>query len=119
MKDGMVQSDEAKLDVLFHALADPTRRAIVRMLAERPHGLGELAPAFPMSSVAVSKHVRALEAAGLVSRQVRGRSHLCRLEPMALLAAHRWLQAYEIFWTERLDALEDLLAEMKREAGPP
>ncbi|SFL21787.1 ArsR/SmtB family transcription factor [Methylobacterium pseudosasicola] len=114
----MVQVSDTTLDALFHALADPTRRAIVRMLAERPHGLGELALVFPMSSVAVSKHVRTLETAGLVTRQVRGRSHLCSLEPMALLAAHRWLQAYEIFWIERLDALEGLLAEMKREAGP-
>ncbi|KAA0116664.1 transcriptional regulator [Methylobacterium sp. P1-11] len=115
----MASSTEATLDALFHALADPTRRAILRMPAERPHGLGEFAPAFPMSSVAVSKHVRTLEAAGLVTRQVQGRSHLCRLEPMALVAAHRWLQAYEVFWTQRLDALEDLLAEMKRKAGPP
>lgn len=114
----MVQSSDPTLDALFHALADPTRRAIVRMLAERPHGLSELAPVFPMSSVAVSKHVRTLEAAGLVTRQVRGRSHLCRLEPMALLEAHRWLQAYEVFWTERLDALEGLLTEMKRETDP-
>jgi DNA-binding transcriptional ArsR family regulator len=115
----MVDLPDATLDALFHALADPTRRAIVRMLADKPLKLAELAPAFPMSSVAVSKHVRTLEAAGLVTRQVRGRSHLCRLEPMALMEAHRWLQAYEVFWTARLDALEDLLAEMKREAGPP
>lgn len=115
----MVQETEARLDALFHALADPTRRTIIRMLADRPHGLSEFTPAFPISSVAIAKHVRALEGAGLVSRQVQGRSHLCRLEPVALLAAHRWLQAYERFWTERLDALEDLLAEMKRDADPP
>lgn len=115
----MVNESDAALDALFHALADPTRRTIIRMLAEGPRGLGEVAAMFPISSVAVSKHVRTLEAAGLVTRQVQGRSHLCRLEPMALLMAHRWLQAYEGFWTARLDALEDLLGEMKRESGPP
>lgn len=114
----MVESREQALDAVFHALADPTRRAIVRMLAERPYGLGELGSTFPISAVAVSKHVRTLEAAGLVARQVQGRSHLCRLEPMALLTAHRWLQAYERFWNERLDALEGLLEEMGRDADP-
>ncbi len=114
----MVEARDQALDAVFHALADPTRRSILRMLAERPHGLSELAPAFPISAVAVSKHVRTLEAAGLVARQVQGRSHLCRLEPMALLTAHRWLQAYERFWSERLDALEGLLEKMKRDADP-
>ncbi|MDP4021604.1 metalloregulator ArsR/SmtB family transcription factor [Methylobacterium sp. NEAU 140] len=111
----MVDRSDQRLDAIFHALADPTRRAILGMLAQREHAIGELAPAFPISGVAVSKHVRTLEAAGLVTRRVRGRSHLCRLDPVALLEAHRWLGGYQRFWSERLDALEALLEEMKRE----
>lgn len=63
----------------------------------------------------MSKHIRTLEAAGLVVRHVKGRSHFCRLDAMALLKAHRWLRTYERFWAERLDALETLLEEMKQD----
>lgn len=113
----MVKCGADRLDAVFHALADPTRRAIIGMLAEREHSIGELVPAFPISFVAVSNHVRTLERAGLVRREVRGRYHVCRLDAAALRAAYRWLGAYERFWNERLDALEEVLEEMRREAG--
>ena len=62
-----------------------------------------------MSLAAASKHIKALELAGLIRREVRGRTHFCRIDPGPLASAHQWLAAYERFWTDRLDILEDLL----------
>lgn len=80
-------------------------------LAAGERTVGQLARPFEMSLAAASKHVKVLETAGLVRREVRGRTHVCRLEPGPLAPAHRWLAFYEAFWTERLDLLERLLAE--------
>lgn len=82
---------------------------MLRRLAEGERSIGELAEPFQMSFAGASKHVRALESAGLVRRTVRGRTHICRLDPAPLAAADEWLRFYERFWNERLDALEDLL----------
>jgi DNA-binding transcriptional ArsR family regulator len=71
--------------------------------------VGELAQPFAMSLAAASKHIKALEHAGLIHREVRGRTHLCRLAPEPLASAHEWLSFYERFWTTRLDELERLL----------
>jgi DNA-binding transcriptional ArsR family regulator len=92
------------LDAVFHAMADPTRRAMVRSLAA-----GELAAPHPISLAAASKHVKVLERAGLVRRTVLGRRHVCRLEAQPLAAASRHLRFYEQFWTGRLDALEEFV----------
>lgn len=97
---------QARLDDVFYALADPTRRAMLRRLAGGEQSIGELAAPFSMSFAGASKHVRALERAGLIRRRVQGRTHLCRLDPAPLAAADEWLRFYERFWTERLDALE-------------
>ena len=99
----------AHLDAVFHALADPTRRAMLGHLAERELTIGELATPFSMSFAGASKHVRVLESAGLVTRTIRGRTHLCRLEAARLMEANAWLRRYERFWNENLDALESLL----------
>ncbi len=99
----------AHLDAVFHALADPTRRAMLGHLAAREGTIGELATPFRMSFAGASKHVRVLESAGLVTRTIRGRSHLCRLEAARLAEADAWLRRYERFWNEILDALEALL----------
>jgi DNA-binding transcriptional ArsR family regulator len=109
----MVEQARANLDDVFHALSDPTRRAIVAMLAERPHSVSELVPPFDMSLAAVSKHIKSLERAGLIDREVQGRTHMCSLNARGLSEAYRWLGGYERFWNERLDALEALLAERK------
>ena len=93
----------------FHALADPTRRAMLRSLTSGQRNIGELAAPFRMSFAAASKHVRVLEGAGLVRRRVQGRSHVCRIEPAPLAVAERWLRFYERFWTERFDALAAVL----------
>jgi DNA-binding transcriptional ArsR family regulator len=95
-----------QLDAVFHALADPTRRAMVRTLAEREQTVSELAAPYPISLAAASKHIKVLERAGLVRRTVHGRRHVCRLEAQPLAAASHHLRFYEKFWTERLDALE-------------
>jgi DNA-binding transcriptional ArsR family regulator len=105
----MVVQQSASLDRVFHALADPTRRAMLRSLASGERNIGELAGPFSMSFAAASKHVKVLEAAGLLRRRVQGRSHVCRIEPSPLASADRWLRFYERFWTNRLDALEALL----------
>ena len=108
-----------QLDAVFHALADPTRRAMVRTLAERDHTVGELAAPHPISLAAASKHVKVLERAGLVQRTVQGRRHVCRLEPGPLAEASRHLQFYERFWNDRLDALEAFVAPRPSQEEDP
>jgi DNA-binding transcriptional ArsR family regulator len=82
---------------------------MLRDLVDRERTVGELAEPFAISFQAASKHIKALEKAGLVRREVRGRTHLCRLDPGPLARAHRWLSFYERFWTGRLDELQRLL----------
>jgi DNA-binding transcriptional ArsR family regulator len=101
--------DPARLDAVFHALGDATRRNMLRDLASGQRTVGELAAPFDMSLAAASKHIRSLEKAGLVRRTIRGRTHVCRLEPRALADAHEWISFYERFWNSRFDVLEDLL----------
>ena len=109
----MVELSDPALDAIFHALSDPTRRAIVARLAEGECSISTLAEPFDTSFAAVSKHVGRLEEAGLVKRRIEGRTHLCSLDAAAMAKAYRWLGAYELFWSERLDALETLLAERR------
>lgn len=105
----MVQFQPAHLDALFHALSDTTRRAMVERLATGPQSVGDLAAPFDMSLAGASKHIRVLEGAGLVRREVQGRTHRCSLDAARLRDARDWLARYEKFWNERLDALEALL----------
>jgi DNA-binding transcriptional ArsR family regulator len=111
----MVNQSSARLDRVFHALTDPTRRQMLRSLASRERTISELAEPFSMSLAAASKHVKTLEAAGLVRRTVQGRTHFCRLDPRPLAGAHEWLQFYERFWGARLDALEALLRHPEKD----
>jgi DNA-binding transcriptional ArsR family regulator len=104
-----VQSNPPQLDAVFHALGDPTRRQMLRDLISGERSITQLAEPFAMSLAAASKHIKALENAGLIRREVRGRTHLCRLDPGPLASAHEWLSFYERFWTDRLDILERLL----------
>jgi DNA-binding transcriptional ArsR family regulator len=103
------------LDRVFHALADPTRRAMLRRLSAQERTVSELAQPFRMSLAAASKHVRTLEDAGLVRRTVRGRQHFCRLNPQPLAQADVWLRSYEPLWTQRHAALEALLRHPEKE----
>jgi DNA-binding transcriptional ArsR family regulator len=105
----MVKQTSAGLDAVFHALSDPTRRAMLRDLASGQRNIGQLAAPFDMSFAAASKHIRVLESAGLVRRKVEGRTHICTIEPKPLAAVDEWIAFYKQFWTSRLQALEDLL----------
>jgi DNA-binding transcriptional ArsR family regulator len=107
----MVEHDSLQLDIVFHALSDATRRGMLAGLALGEKSVGELAEPFAMSFAGASKHVKVLEEAGLIRREVRGRTHICSLEPGPLASADQWLRHYERFWTGRLDALEQLLRQ--------
>jgi DNA-binding transcriptional ArsR family regulator len=109
----MVELGAPQLNSIFHALGDATRRRMLRELALRERTVGELAEPFAMS-----KHIKALENAGLIRREVRGRTHLCRLDPGPLASAHQWLSLYEHFSTERLDVLERLLRKEDERRSP-
>ncbi len=103
---------ESDLDLVYAAIADPTRRAILAVLAGGEAKVGSLASRFTISLNGVSKHVKVLEHAGLVERRVRGREHWLRLNAMPLAGAADWLEHYRGFWGSALAALEDyLLAE--------
>jgi DNA-binding transcriptional ArsR family regulator len=110
----MVERNAAALDRVFHALADPTRRAMLRRLAAGERSVGELAEPFDMSFAAAAKHVKVLEAAGLLGRTVEGRTHRCRIEAGPLAEAERWLAYYQRFWMGRLDDLEAALLRHAR-----
>jgi DNA-binding transcriptional ArsR family regulator len=105
----MVELDPARLDAVFHVLSDATRRRMLRELADGERTVSELAEPFAMSLAAASKHIKVLEQAGLVRRDIRGRTHVCSLDPGPLAGAHEWLGFYERFWHSRLDVLEALL----------
>lgn len=110
---------ETQLDSVFHALGDATRRRMLRELSDGEQTVGQLAEPFAMSLAAASKHIKVLESAGLIEREVQGRVHVCRLSAAPLAGAHAWLAAYEVFWSARLDALEALLrAENKPRPSP-
>lgn len=109
---------EPSLDPVFRALGDPTRRAMLGALAAGDRSVGELAAPHTISLAAASKHIKALEQAGLLKRMVRGRTHLCRLEPEPLARAHAFLATYAQFWTARLDTLEDILRAEDAETTP-
>lgn len=113
----MVEHDSHRLDTIFHALGDTTRRAMLSELAAGERTVGELAEPFAMSLAAASKHIKVLEAAGLVRRDIRGRTHVCSLDPVPLMRADQWIGIYRRFWTDRLDLLEKILRA--DDAAPP
>ena len=107
----------ADLDVVYSAIADPTRRAILSVLARGDANVGGLVAQFTISFNGVSKHVKVLEGAGLVERSVRGREHWLRLNATPLAGAAGWLEHYRGFWESTLAALEEYLLE--ENAAPP
>jgi DNA-binding transcriptional ArsR family regulator len=105
----MVNYSAAPLDATFRALADPTRRAILARLARGEAMVTELAEPFLMSLPAISKHLRVLESAGLLQREIDGRVHRCRLAAEPMKDAAAWIAQYRAFWETQFDALEKYL----------
>ena len=114
----MVELEAPQLNSVFHALGDATRRRMLRELAGGERTVGQLAKPFAISLAAASKHIKALEKAGLIRREVHGRTHLCRLDPGPLASAQKWLSFYEHFWTDRLEVLEQLLRQEDERLNP-
>jgi DNA-binding transcriptional ArsR family regulator len=108
-------NQSADLDRLFHALADPARRAMVERLTHGPAPMGELARPLPMSLPAAMQHLGVLEAAGLVHSEKVGRVRICAMEPQALSLAEQWINARRIEWEHRLDRLGDYLKTLENE----
>jgi DNA-binding transcriptional ArsR family regulator len=98
-------SKDDRLDAVFHALGNSTRRALLARLAKRPAMITELADPFAMSLPAVSRHIRVLEDAGLVTRSVDGRMHHCSLNPKPFKTIEAWLIYYRRFWDDNLASL--------------
>jgi DNA-binding transcriptional ArsR family regulator len=101
----MVQYSADELDAVFHALANPTRRAIVVRLAAEDASVSELAEPFGVSLPAMAKHLRVLERAGLLDQHKQGRVRRCRLRAAPMRGAEEWLSSYRVFWEKRLESL--------------
>jgi DNA-binding transcriptional ArsR family regulator len=106
-----------QLSVTFAALADPTRRAILSRLSEGERSVTELAAPFAMSLPAVSKHLKALERAGLIERSRSAQWRPCRLKPEGLKGASDWIEQYRRLWEERFDRLDAYLQEVQAKQG--
>jgi len=114
----MVKYRSATLDRVFHALAHPARRVMLRRLAEGERNLSELAAPLRMSFPAASKHVRVMERARLVRRRIVGRTHLCRIEARPLAEASSWLEEYRRIWDQNYQRLDALLEELQAQEKP-
>ena len=113
-------SRAARLDAVFAALADPTRRAIIERLSRSEARVTEVAEPFDMSLNAVSKHIRVLEASGVVARHRKGRDHILSINTRSLDEVDGWMERMRGYWEQRLDAMEGLLLELKKghKSGP-
>jgi DNA-binding transcriptional ArsR family regulator len=109
----------AQLDRLFGALADPTRRAILTRLAEGEATVNQLVEPFSLSQPAISKHLKVLEGAGLITRGRNAQFRPVRLQPSALHAAAGWLDEHRRLWDERLDRLDAYVKDLNSKEPPP
>jgi len=119
MLNHMVDLQPGDLDAAFHALAHPTRRAMVAMLAEGERTIGELAAPFDVSLAASSKHVKVLEDAHLVVRRIEGRTHTCALNAQPLQRVVDWTEAFRACWEPAFAKLDAVLDELKAVHEPP
>ena len=106
------------LSAAFSALADPTRRALLARLAHGETHVGELGKPFRMSGPAISRHLRVLENAGLIAREVDAQRRVCRLRGEGLVAAHDWVEQYRHFWEASLDRLVELVEQPPSQSAP-
>lgn len=104
------------LDLVFAALADPTRRAVLERLGEGEASIGELAQPFDMALPSFMKHVRVLEGVGLLESKKKGRVRTCRLKPAAMIDAESWLVEQRAVWEARLDRLEDYVKAIEKKS---
>ena len=111
----MVKYMDPELDAVFHALADATRRHMLHHMSKGVSTVTELANPFDMSLAAISKHLKVLERANLITRKKEGRIHHCYLNAEAMVSANEWLAYYDKFWNEKLDALESFLEQQSIE----
>lgn len=109
-------NNEAALDRIFGALSDPTRRGMLKRLSRGPASIGELGEPYEITKGAISKHVKVLEAAGLLRREIDGRIHRCDLGTDPLSLAERWVADVRAHWESRLDDLATLLDELQGRA---
>ena len=110
----MGEYQSARLDGVFNALCDPTRRAILSRLTDTDARVTDIAADFPISLNSISKHIRMLERAGLVRREISGRDHVLSLNAAPLSEAAQWIEHYRRFWEGRLAALEKYVTTKKR-----
>lgn len=110
--------EAARLDRVFSALADPTRRAILARLARGEAKVGDLAAPFRMSQPAITRHLKVLERAGLLAREIDGRVHRCRLVPRPMEDAVDWIEHYRRFWNRQFDSLAAYLSGASAKAKP-
>ena len=108
-------NQQAALDPIFHALADPTRRAVVARLSRGPASVSELAEPFDMAMPSFLQHLRVLEASGLVRSKKAGRVRTCRLAPRPLRQAEGWMVSQRKWWDRRLDQLDAYLIDLKEQ----
>ena len=119
MFNRMVEHTHSRLDLVFRALSDQTRRGMLKRLAKGEQTVSELASPYQMSLAAASKHIQTLERAGLVKRTVRGRIHYCRIDPRPLERADEWLRGYERLWDTRIERLAELLRHPDNDPSNP
>ncbi|HEY2511552.1 MAG TPA: metalloregulator ArsR/SmtB family transcription factor [Polyangiaceae bacterium] len=110
--------NNAAVDRVFHALAEPTRRAIVEQLSRGPSSVSDLAKPFDMTLAAVVQHLQVLEESGLVTSEKVGRVRTCRIEPAGLSVAAQWIEDRRALWERRLDRLGEILAEGEEPSQP-
>jgi DNA-binding transcriptional ArsR family regulator len=99
---------------VFQAIADPTRRQIIQMLAQKPMNINSVADQFPASRVAISKHLKILMECGLVLVEQKGRERFCEAQPEKLREVSDWVEQYKQFWNDKLDSLERYLADIQQ-----
>ncbi len=106
-----ISVNEQQLDLLFHALSNQTRRALLAQLRSGPRIVTDLARSYKMSLNAISKHLLVLEKAGLIDRKIEGRIHICQLQAEPMMSAEKWLQNYQEFWSNNLDSFAEYVEQ--------
>jgi DNA-binding transcriptional ArsR family regulator len=114
MVKSSARTEALRLDCVFHALSDSTRRAILRDVAGAEKTVGQIAEPYPVSLAAISKHLKVLEGARLIRRKKNGSFQMIRINAAPMKEAGQWLAYYEKFWNDQLDALQDLLQREAR-----